>query len=61
MNPDKKINFYFIDDTNKNNNNELIFINYINSGMKNSICSFGELDNLGELIIVGNQNTNVFQ
>lgn len=61
LNPDKKINFYFIDDTNKNNNNELIFINYINSGMKNSICSFGELDNLGELIIVGNQNTNVFQ
>jgi len=59
--PGKKINFYYIDDTNKNNNNELIYINSINSGIKNFIYSLGELDNLGELIIVGNQDTKVFQ
>jgi hypothetical protein len=59
--PGKKINFYYIDDTNKNNNNELIYINSINSGIKNFIYSFGELDNFGELIIVGNQDVKVFQ
>jgi hypothetical protein len=59
--PGKKINFYYIDDTNKNNNNELIYINSINSGIKNFIYSFGELDNFGELIVVGNQDTKVFQ
>jgi len=59
--PGKKINFYYIDDTKKNNNNELIYINSINSGIKNFIYSFGELDNFGELIVVGNQDTKVFQ
>ena len=54
--PVKKINFYYID-----NANDLVFINSINSGMKNYICSFGELNNLGELIIVGNQITSIFQ
>ena len=54
--PEKKINFYYL-----NENNDLIFINSVNSCMKNYICSFGELNNLGELIIVGNQFTKVFQ
>ena len=54
--PEKKINFFYF-----NGNNELIFINSVNSGMKSSICSFGELNNLDELIVVGNQITNVFQ
>ena len=54
--PAKKINFYYM-----NNDNELIFINAINSRMKNFICSFGQLNNLDELIIVGNNITNVFQ
>lgn len=54
--PKKKINFYYIE-----GNNELIFINSINSGMKNCIISFGELNNMNELIIFGNQITNVFQ
>ena len=54
--PEKKINFYFLND-----NNELIFINTINSCIKNNICSFGELNNIDELIIVGNQFTKVFQ
>ena len=54
--PEKKINFYYL-----NENNDLIFINSVNSCMKNYICSFGELNNLGELIIVANQFTKVFQ
>ena len=54
--PSKKINFYYID-----GNNELIFINSINSCMKNFIVSFGELNNFNELISVSNQITNVFQ
>ena len=54
--PEKKINFYYIND-----NSELIFINTVNSGMKSAICSFGELNNLDELIVVGNQLTNIFQ
>ena len=54
--PTKKINFYYIE-----GNNELIYINSIKSGIKNNIVSFGELNNLNELIIVGNQTTNVFQ
>ena len=54
--PAKKINFYYIDTA-----NDLVFINSINSGMKNYICSFGELNNYGELMIVGNQITSIFQ
>ena len=54
--PAKKINFYYVD-----NANDIVFINSINSGMKNYICSFGELVNLGELIIVGSQITSIFQ
>ena len=54
--PTKKINFYYIE-----NNSELIYINSIKSGIKNNIVSLGELNNLNELIIVGNQATNVFQ
>ena len=54
--PAKKINFYYM-----NNDNELVFISAINSRMKNFICSFGQLNNLDELIIVGSTVTNVFQ
>ena len=54
--PAKKINFYYM-----NNDNELVFISEINSRMKNFICSFGQLNNLDELIIVGSTVTNVFQ
>lgn len=54
--PAKKINFYYIE-----NENELIYINSINSHIKNFICSFGQLDNIDELIIAGNQTTIVFQ
>ena len=54
--PAKKINFYYI-----NSDNELIFMSAINSRMKNFICSFGQLNNLDELIIVGSTITNVFQ
>ena len=54
--PEKKVNFYYLND-----NNELIFINSINSSIKNNICSFGELNNADELIIVENQFTKVFQ
>ena len=54
--PEKKVNFYYLND-----NNELIFINSINSSIKNNICSLGELNNADELIIVENQFTKVFQ
>ena len=54
--PEKKVNFYYLND-----NNELIFINSINSTIKNNICSLGELNNADELIIVENQFTKVFQ
>ena len=54
--PFKRINFYVFD-----GRNELIYINSINSNMKNFVCSFGEMNNIGELICVNNDSINIFQ
>ena len=56
MIPFKRINFYIL-----NNKNELVYINSVNSNMKNYICSFGEMNNIGELICVNNDIINIFQ